>query len=163
MTPGNFAYFLPQLAKHRVNFVLIGGGASIAHGLARTTYDVDIIYSRDLGNLERLVTALEGIELYCRGTPPGLPCQWDTMTLKNGLNFTLTSNCGDIDLLGEAAGQGTWEALQDGIEVMDLYGHPTNVVTLSKLIELKRAAGRPKGFDVLAELQALQEEQNLDP
>jgi hypothetical protein len=36
-----------------------------------------------------------------RGAPPGLPFQWDERTIKAGLNFTLTSTVGDLDLLGE--------------------------------------------------------------
>lgn len=158
MTPGNFAFFLPQLALHNVQFVLIGGGAAIAHGLARATYDVDIVYSRAEENLVRLVAALQGIDLYYRGAPPGLPFRWDTQTLRAGLNFTFTSTQGDIDLLGEAAGQGTWEGLQGDCETLLLYGYNIPVVTLERLITLKRAAGRPKDFEIIAELEALREE-----
>ena len=43
---------------------------------------------------------------------------------------------------------------------MELYGHQVAVVTLSKLIALKRAAGRPKDFETLAELETLEEERN---
>lgn len=160
MSPGNFAYFLPQLVQHDVDFVLIGGGASIAHGLTRTTYDVDIVYSREPANLAKLVAALQGIELYYRGAPPGLPFQWDARTITAGLNFTLTSSKGDIDLFGEAAGQGTWGSLKGDMEIMDLYGHPVRVVTLQRLIALKRSAGRPKDFEVIAELEILKEERN---
>ena len=106
------------------------------------------------------MSALQGIELYYRGAPPGLPFQWDMKTLQAGLNFTLTSNKGDIDLLGEAAGRGTWEGLQDDVEIMELYGAQVRVVTLQRLIELKQAAGRPKDFEILAELEALLEERD---
>ncbi len=158
MNPGNFAYFLPKLVERGVDFILIGGGAAIAHGLARTTYDVDIVYNREISNLERLVEALQGIDLYYRGAPPGLPFLWDIATLSAGLNFTLTSTRGDIDLLGQAAGDGTWSGLQQDVELMQLYDHPVRVVTLSRLIELKQAAGRPKDFEIIAELQTLQSE-----
>ncbi len=160
MTPGNFSFFLPQLVHHDVQFVLIGGGAAIAHGLARATYDVDIIYSRQEENLAKLVAALEGIELYYRGAPPGLPFRWDRETLRSGLNFTFTSTKGDIDLLGEAAGQGTWEGLRSDCETMLLYGCSVRVVTLERLIQLKRAAGRPKDFETIAQLEALREERS---
>jgi hypothetical protein len=33
----NFRAFLPLLLRAGVRFIVIGGGASIAHGLARTT------------------------------------------------------------------------------------------------------------------------------
>jgi hypothetical protein len=42
----NFAELLPLLARHDVQFVLIEGGAAIAHGSARVTLDVDVVYSR---------------------------------------------------------------------------------------------------------------------
>ncbi len=54
----NFREILPLLVEHQVRFILIGGGAAIAHGSARLTYDVDIAYARDPENLRHLVDAL---------------------------------------------------------------------------------------------------------
>ncbi len=39
----NFDQILPLLVKHGVKFILIGGGAAIVHGSARTTEDVDVV------------------------------------------------------------------------------------------------------------------------
>lgn len=100
MTPGNFEQFLPRLSSCGVNYILIGGGAAIAHGLARATYDVDIVYDRRRENLESLVKAMGNLNPYYRGAPPGLPFRFDVQTLELGLNFTLTCDWGDIDLLG---------------------------------------------------------------
>jgi predicted nucleotidyltransferase len=163
MKPGNFSYFLPKLCQHGVEFILIGGGAAIVHGAARTTYDVDILYSRTPENLKKLITALDGIQLYYRGTPPGLPFRWDEKTLEQGLNFTLTSTQGDIDLLGEVAGGGTWESVQPFTENIEIFGVLVPVVCLAKLIELKRAAGRPKDFESIAELEAIRDETQPPP
>jgi hypothetical protein len=41
---------------------------------------------------------------------------------------------------------------------MEVFGGVCHVVTLDKLIQLKRAAGRPKALECVAELQALLEE-----
>ncbi len=41
-----------------------------------------------------------------------------------------------------------------------MFGHRVRVVDLQQLIMLKRAAGRPKDFEALAELEALQEERD---
>jgi len=160
MTPGNFSKFLPLLSDNRVDYILIGGGAAIAHGAARTTYDVDIVYSRDPSNLEKIVQAFGDLNPYYRGAPPGLPFRFDVRTLKNGLNFTLTTDWGDIDLLGEVAGDGTYDKLLDFTDTMEMYGRTVPVVRLDKLINLKRAAGRPKDFEAIAELEALLELRN---
>jgi len=132
--------------------------AAIAHGAARTTFDVDIVYSRNPGNLHRLVASLGPLEPYLRGAPPGLPFRWDIQTIRSGLNFTLTTAAGEIDLLGEVAGGGTYEQLLPHTQEIQVLGVVLRVVTLEKLIQLKRAAGRPKDLEAIAELQALLEE-----
>jgi predicted nucleotidyltransferase len=154
----NFREILPLLIQHNVRFIVIGGGAAIAHGLARTTYDVDVVYARDAENIRNLSAALQAHKPYLRGAPPGLPFHWDERTIQAGLNFTLTTALGDLDLLGEVAGGGFYEQLLPFSEDMDVYGVRCRVVTLERLIQLKRAAGRPKDLEIIAELQALLEE-----
>ena len=154
----NFREILPLLLQHNVRFIVIGGGAAIAHGLARATYDVDVVYARDEQNIRNLAAALQSYQPYLRGVPPGLPFRWDGRTIQAGLNFTLTTSKGDLDLLGEVAGGGTYEQLLSASEEMPFFGVRCRFVTLEKLIQLKRAAGRPKDLEIIAELQALLEE-----
>jgi len=137
--------------------------ASIAHGSATTTYDVDFVYSRKPENLPRLVDVFQGIDPYLRGAPKGLPFCWDLGTIQSGLNFTLTTTEGDIDLLREVAGGGNDEQLIGHCETMQLFGHPINVVTLPTLIHPKRSAGRPKDLIAVAELEVLQQERTPKP
>lgn len=95
-----------------------------------------------------------------RGAPPGLPFKLDVATLRNGLNFTLTTAVGDLDLLGEVVGGGGHrELLPHTIEV-EAFGVQFKCVDLPTLIKLKRAAGRPKDLESIAELEALREERD---
>jgi predicted nucleotidyltransferase len=149
---------LEVLVQHDVDFIVVGGVAAITHGAARVTYDLDVVYDRSSPNLTRLVKALAPLEAYLRGAPPGLPFRWDEKTLQRGLNFTLTTTIGDIDLLGEVTGGGNYEALWPHAQEVTVLGFSCHCVTLEKLIELKRAAGRPKDFEAIAELEALLEE-----
>jgi hypothetical protein len=55
----NFDEILPLLVANQVEFILIGGGAAIAHGSVRLTQDVDVVYARTEENLQRLVVALK--------------------------------------------------------------------------------------------------------
>ena len=121
---------------------------------------MDIIYERSPENLAALVEAMRGLNPYYRVAPPGLPFTFDVRTLDSGLNFTLTSDWGDIDLLGEVAGNGSYGTLITHVDTIELFGHQIAVVNLPKLIALKRAAGRPKDFESIAELEALKEERN---
>ncbi len=74
------------------------------------------------------------------------------------MNFTPTTTLGDLDLLGEVAGGGFYEQLLPFTLEMETFGERCAFVTLEKLIQLKRAAGRPKDLEAIAELQALLEE-----
>lgn len=96
---------LATLVRAAAEFIVVGGVAGIIHGSARATYDVDLLYARNEGNIQRLVNSLAPYKPYLREAPPGLPFAWDVKTIRNGLNFTLTTELGDIDLLGELVGR----------------------------------------------------------
>ena len=127
------------------------------HGSARLTQDVDIVYARHGDNLKKLAGVLAEHEPYLRGAPRGLPFEWDAVTLLHGLNFTLETSLGDIDLLGEITGGGRYEDLVAHSIELDLFHCPVLCLDLQMLIKTKRAAGRPKDFEAIAELEALQE------
>ena len=149
---------LGALSDGGVRFIIIGGVAARAHGSARLTDDLDISYARDAANLKRLVKALKPLKPYLRGAPPGLPFDWSEETLRAGLNFTLTTNAGSIDLRGEIIGGGQFNDLSSHSMTITLFGREVQLLDLPWLIRVKRAAGRPKDLEIIAELEALQEE-----
>ncbi len=154
----DFAGLLKALAASKVDFLIVGGAAATVHGSARLTQDLDVVYSRDAANLDRLASALAPLHPSLRGAPPGLPFRLDPPTLRAGLNFTLTTELGDLDLRGEIAGGGSFRDLRsDSIEV-EIFGFRCLCLGLSKLIAVKRAAGRPKDLEVAAELEAIRDE-----
>ena len=138
-----------------VRFIVIGGVAATAHGSTQLTNDLDVVYARGNDDIARLAAALAPHAPYLRGVPPGLPFRFDAATIKMGLNFTLDTDFGPLDLLGEATGGGNYGALQGHTVTLELYGGPCLCVDLPTLIQLKRAAGRPKDILALAELEAL--------
>ncbi len=148
----DFAEFFRRLSDEHVEFVVIGGLAVISHGHVRATLDLDICYARTPENLERLVRALAELRPRLRGAPAELPFFWDVRTLRNGLNFTLTTTAGDIDVLGEVTGLGGYGELALRSETVDLYGTKVRIMSLADLIRSKAAAGRAKD---LVDLEAL--------
>lgn len=93
-----------------------------------------------------------------RGAPTGLPFAWSAATLRAGLNFTLSTSIGAIHLLGEIAGGGDYARLLPHTQQVTLFEREFLLLNLPWLIHVKRAAGRPKDFEVIAELEASQEE-----
>ena len=150
---------LRLLGSAQVEFIVVGGVAANAWGSARVTYDLDVVYRRTADNIERLVAALAPQAPYLRGAPSGLPFRWGAEAVRNGLNFTLTTSLGDIDLLGEIVGGGRYEDLLPHSVTVSAFGAEPRILGLEKLIEVKRAAGRPRDLEAIAELEALLEEQ----
>jgi predicted nucleotidyltransferase len=153
-----FAPLLTSLTANNVRFVIIGGLAATLHGSARVTYDIDVVYDRSPANLDRIVTALAPMQPYLRGAPPGLPFRFDAETLKRGLNFTLTTTQGPIDLLGEVSGVGSYETVRAHAVEATMFGVQCLFIDLDTLLVAKKAAGRPKDLETIAELEAIREE-----
>jgi hypothetical protein len=154
----DFEALLGALASAGVEYIVIGGVAGKAHGSPRLTVDLDVVYARSAANIQRLTAALAPLEPYLRGAPPGLPFRFDPDTVRRGLNFTLRTTRGDIDLLGEVAGGGDYEALLPHSRELEMFGLRCLCLDLDKLIEVKRAAGRPKDLEAIAELEVIREE-----
>jgi hypothetical protein len=149
---------LPALSEAGVEFIVVGGVAAIVHGSARLTLDLDVVYRRSPENIGRLATALTSFAPYLRGAPPGLPFRWDAETIERGLNFTLATSAGPLDVLGEITGGGTYETLIPHSRKLSVFGIECYCLGLDRLIQAKRDAGRPKDLEVIAELEALREE-----
>lgn len=150
---------LRLLGEYKVDCVIVGGVAAAIHGSSLLTSDLDVCYARDAANLLRLAEALQSVHARLRNAPEGLPFILDNETLRRGLNFTFTTDIGDLDLLGEVRGIGHYEAVVTNSITVELFGCRFAVIDIGKLIMAKRAAGRPKDLVALPELEAIQEAQ----
>jgi len=148
---------IKSLTENAVEFVIVGGVAITAHGSAYLTQDLDFCYSRSKENFKKIVSALDSFKPRPRNLPENLPFVFDERTLQNGTNFTFDTEIGDVDLLGEVAGVGTYEAVDKESEIKILFGYAVKVLSIEGLIKAKRAAGRTKDLLVLPELEALLE------
>lgn len=152
-----FHLLISSLIQSEVDLIIIGGLAAVAHGSAYLTRDLDVCYSREPANLERLARALEPFQPRLRGAPADLPFRLDPPTLRAGMNFTLSTTAGDLDLIGEVAGLGDYSRSLSASEEMEVEGFRCRVLTLEGLIRAKKASGRPKDLALVTELEALLE------
>jgi hypothetical protein len=152
-----FQKALQVLCDGSVDFIVIGGLAATFHGSARVTYDLDICYQRSPANLRRLAKALAPFHPRPRAFPADLPFVWDEVTLRNGTTFTLHTGIGEIDLLAEVTGLGTYEDVKEHSVSVQAFAREMLTVDLPGLIMAKRAAGREKDLAALPELESLLE------
>lgn len=154
----SFTSMLRGLNTKKVKFVVVGGVAAAAHGSARVTNDLDICYdAADPENIRTLASLLAGWEAYPRGVEEGLPFIMDDRTLRGAPILTLTTTEGDLDVMDQIAGVGPYSSVRKHSGKISALGISFRVLDLPSLIKAKRAAGRPRDFDHLPELEALLE------
>ena len=143
---------LELLCVHEVDCVVVGGLAAVLQGAPIVTFDVDIVHERSVANIARLIAALSHVEARYRTHPDRvIRPRADALTGPGHSLFTTT--VGQLDALGALNGS-DYEALLPDSVVLDFGGHSIRVLRLERLIEIKRAAGRPKDLRVLPELEA---------
>ena len=146
---------LKTLGEADVKFVVIGGVAMYAHGSTRLTRDLDICYERSPANLEGLARTLSPYHPRLRGAPDTVAFCLDARALSHGMNFTLSTDLGDIDLIGDVPGLGQYPQVEHWTTTVEVEGALCRVLSLPGLIQSKRASGRPRDLEALRELEAL--------
>jgi hypothetical protein len=154
VTESDVEKLLKAFHQENVEFVIIGGLAAVLQGSAYVTADLDLCYSRKRANLEKLARALAPFHPPLRAVPDQVPFQLDLSALRSGMNFTLTTEAGDVDILGEVTGMGVYEQIVAFSEDLEIFEVSCKVLTL---IKAKRAVGRAKDLKLLPELEALLE------
>ena len=148
---------LSALVQNDVRFVVIGGVAGTLHGSTTLTADLDILFERNASNVDRLAKVLVELHAVRRDLPEDVKAPIDARALRNGTNFLLSTDLGDLDCISETASGGftyeqivpTAERVRIGRELVVL------VAALDELIRMKRATGRPKDRIEVETLAAL--------
>lgn len=156
----DFGTILDVLAKHDVEFIIVGGVSAALQGATVVTFDLDIVHSREPANLERLVAALEALGAHYREHTQRI-LKPDALHLASSGHHLLMTSAGPLDLLGEVGdGQGFTELVSRTVEFEIEGGNRVKALDLAVLIELKRRLGRDKDKAVLAVLELTLQERN---
>jgi hypothetical protein len=153
----DFEAALKLLTDAGVRFIVVGAYAAVVHGSSQVTRDLDICYQRTTENMRRLASALAPYHPRLRGVDQKLPFVLDAQSLAQGMNFTLETDLGELDLMGQLSGVGGFEALFPDAQIIRLHQREIHIASLDAVINSKKAAGRPKDLNAIAELEALKE------
>jgi hypothetical protein len=146
---------LRTLVDGGVDFVVIGGVAAILHGSARATFDLDICFANDAGNLEALERVLISLDARLRGVAEDVPFVADSATLRRVDVLTLSTVAGDLDVLRIPSGAPRYDVLRRRADRFDVGGFEVLVASIDDLIAMKTAADRDKDRADVAELEAI--------
>lgn len=142
---------LRLLNEHKVKYVVVGATAFPVHGFSRVTLDVDIFIHATLKNAERTLNALKAA---------GYDVSDLTIDelLKKKVLFRQYITEADIHphVKGVVFNEVWRRKVQDRIGKTKVY-----FASLSDLIKMKKAAGRPKDLEDLRVLEKLLERKKL--
>lgn len=151
----NFRLALTTLAEHRVEYVLVGGAAVVAHGSTLMTQDLDVLYRVTTDNVHRLLVVFDQLDAVAYGDSRRLRFSFDH--LNNHGHHLAETRAGRIDALGSIGLYGELryeEVIVDAIE-LEAFGVSLRCISLDRLIAVKKQLARPRDLAAVAELEAL--------
>ena len=151
---------LQTLARHEVDFVLVGGLAGVARGSSYPTYDVDIAYARDPEPISSASPRRStSSKRRSAARPPMSRSLLDAETLRQGAHFTFDTTFGSLDVLDRPDGAPPYAELVElaGAPLL-VAGVPVRVASLDHLIAMKEASRRPKDLLMATEYRQLSDE-----
>lgn len=146
-----------RLIAGKVDFVVIGGFAAVAHGSTLVTLDIDVCCEFSPVNLMRLQTAIADLHPVHRMTPGRLPLVLTETTCRNLKNLYLDTDYGQLDCLGAVLGLGAYLQVKK-LSVRRRFSKGIcKILSLPALIQAKEAMGRPRDKEAVIQLRALAE------
>jgi hypothetical protein len=150
----NLADLTRRLIEAQVEFVVVGGFAALAHGVMRSTRDVDICCRFSGANLMRIQKAFADLHpVHFPRTE--LPLQLTPELCARLTNLYLKTDLGRVDCLGEILGVGGFdEVVKRSIEV-ELPIGKCRILDLDALIRAKEAMNRDHDRITVRELKEI--------
>ncbi len=154
----NLSELTRRLVEARVEFVLIGGFAAVAHGATLVTRDVDICCRFNEANLMRIQQALADLHPVHRSRPD-LPLDLTPEQCAGLKNLYLKTDLGAVDCLGEVLAVGDFDAaLKQSVEVELPFG-VCRILDLDGLIRAKEAMDREHDRITVRQLREIKKRQ----
>jgi hypothetical protein len=131
---------IAALAERKVRYLLIGGHASIIHGVPRTTTDIDITILSSPSNLRRCIEALKSVGLSSDTEDTG------EILGQGGITF---NNDRDVDVLTSLPAGEDFERLWKNRVKVRYRGQNIHVISSRDQARLLKAAGRKRDLEDL--------------
>jgi hypothetical protein len=148
---------LRRLLEAKVELVVVGGVAAVAHGCSQFTKDLDVTAPFTPANIQRLMSVLRPLSPRFYQTLGQPVVNRSDEELAKFRNLYLKTDLGIIDVLGEVPPLGAFEAVVAHATEMELFNRRCRVIGLDDLITVKAHVGRPKDKLVEAELLAIRD------
>jgi len=150
-----------RLMGHRVEFVLIGGFAAVAHGVSLMTQDVDVCCRFSPENLRAIESALRDLHPVHRMTPQKLPLVLTDELCLRLKNLYLDTDWGPLDCLSSVLGIGDFDEVKRRSIEAAITAGLCRVLDIDALIQAKSATNRTHDRMTILQLKAIKERKGL--
>ena len=140
---------LRTLCANEIQFIVVGGVAAVLNGAPVQTYDIDLVYSREPSNVDRLLNFLRETDAIFR-LQPERRLRPEASHLAGSCHLNLLTRYGPVDLLA---------TIGDNLSFSDLLPHSgemnigegirIRVLNLETLISIKEQLASDKDLAVL--------------
>ena len=160
-SPVRFFELLRSLVEGNVAFIVVGGVAAVIEGAPISTFDLDVVYSLDETNINRLAGVLEDLSaVYV--DPGGRTIRPTADRLCAGGHHLLRTCYGRLDVMGSIGDALAYRDLLPRSQPRTVRGLEVMILGLDALIATKEAADRPKDRAVLDLLRETLAERQRD-
>ncbi len=156
MSEPSLVAILRLLREREVDFIVVGGMAAVIGGAPVVTRDVDILRPRSPENTPKLKAALQELDAVFRGDPRRIAP--NESHLVGPGHLLLETRLGVLDVLGSIEEDTRYEDVLADSSWVDLGGFEVRVLSLERLVEVKRKLTRPKDRLMLLQLEAVLDE-----
>jgi predicted nucleotidyltransferase len=154
---------LRSFCESGIEFVVVGGLAAVLNGAPVQTYDIDLVYSSEPGNVARLLKLLGELDAVFRIQPERLLRPAES-SLAGGGHLNLLTRNGPLDLLASIGRNLQYPdlvPLSSEMEIGD--GNRVRVLNLETIISIKEDLASEKDLAVLPVLrQTLKESRKAE-
>lgn len=128
---------LNELSGAGIDFILVGGLATVIQGAPITTFDVDIVHSQTPENISKLITFLRSLDaIHRRPDDKKLAPRERDISGKGHALFS--TSLGPLDVLAFIEGGRNYDDLLEFVIEIEFQGHVIRVLELKKIVEIKR-------------------------
>ena len=151
-----------------MQYVVVGGLATVLHGYARFTADIDLVINLNQAEAEKAIKVITSLGLKPRA--PVDPMQFTDEKVreswindKNMLVFSFFDSDNPLMVLDVFVREPfPFEDMLNRAVYMDIGELTVPVCAINDLIEMKKKAGRPKDLEDIKYLQSIQKTENED-
>lgn len=163
MIANNFESALRDLVQRHVDFIIVGGMASVLNGAPLNTFDLDVVYSREPANLDRILAFLSDADAIFRFQPERKLRPNITHLAGRG-HLNLRTCYGPVDFLATIGKGLEYAALLPNAKPIEIDDELTvQVLNLETIIAIKEQLRGEKDLAALPILRAALREKQKNP